>query len=241
VPSREMLISVLPTHLGEVLLTRSLKAAAVLLVAFGLDRLARWMVRRLVRSLQQQQVQQRLASIRARTPRPCAAPSPSPACAAPSAPTRSARRKPVWTRRWSSQIRTATLMAATPAEGGPDPEATTGGGPTPSRPPYSATRSRMPIRPCPPCFCPSRAVSPPAPGPTDQPPGPIQALRQWVGSWATLAQPLCGLAGAAALYPGGVHTQTPALRAPYRRPREGCAKSMWPVTCWFVSDGSSVR
>jgi hypothetical protein len=77
VPSREMLISVLPTHLGEVLLTRSLKAAAVLLVAFGLDRLARWMVRRLVRSLQQQQVQQRLAPIRARTPRPCAAPSPS--------------------------------------------------------------------------------------------------------------------------------------------------------------------
>jgi hypothetical protein len=56
------------THFGEVLLTRSLKVAAVLVVAFALDRVARWMVRRLVRSLQQQQVQQRLASIRAKTP-----------------------------------------------------------------------------------------------------------------------------------------------------------------------------
>jgi small conductance mechanosensitive channel len=64
-----MLTSVLPTHLGEVLLTRSLKVAAVLVVAFAMNRLARWMVRRLVRSLQQQQVQQRLASIRAKTPR----------------------------------------------------------------------------------------------------------------------------------------------------------------------------
>ncbi|HEY4789865.1 MAG TPA: hypothetical protein VIJ05_00820, partial [Actinomycetes bacterium] len=43
--------------------------AAVLVVAFALNRLARWMVRRLVRSLQRQQVQQRLASIRAKTPR----------------------------------------------------------------------------------------------------------------------------------------------------------------------------
>jgi hypothetical protein len=51
-----MLSSVLPTHLGEVLLTRSLKVAAVLVVAFAMNRLARWMVRRLVRSLQQQQV-----------------------------------------------------------------------------------------------------------------------------------------------------------------------------------------
>jgi small conductance mechanosensitive channel len=68
-PGRQMLTSVLPTHLGEVLLTRSLKVAAVLVVAFALNRLARWMVRRLVRSLQQQQVQQRLASIRAKTPR----------------------------------------------------------------------------------------------------------------------------------------------------------------------------
>jgi small-conductance mechanosensitive channel len=68
-PGRQMLTSVLPTHLGEVLLTRSLKVAAVLVVAFALNRLARWMVRRLVRILQQQQVQQRLASIRAKTPR----------------------------------------------------------------------------------------------------------------------------------------------------------------------------
>jgi hypothetical protein len=49
-----MLTSVLPTHLGEVLLTRSLKVAAVRVVAFAMNRLARWMVRRLVRSLQQQ-------------------------------------------------------------------------------------------------------------------------------------------------------------------------------------------
>jgi hypothetical protein len=57
VPGRQMLSSVLPTHLGEVLLlTRSLKVAAVLVVAFAMNRLARWMVRRLVRSLQQQQV-----------------------------------------------------------------------------------------------------------------------------------------------------------------------------------------
>jgi moderate conductance mechanosensitive channel len=69
VPGRQMLTSVLPTHLGEVLLTRSLKVAAILVVAFAMNRLARWMVRRLVRSLQQQQVQQRLASIRAKTPR----------------------------------------------------------------------------------------------------------------------------------------------------------------------------
>jgi small-conductance mechanosensitive channel len=78
-PGRQMLTSVLPTHLGEVLLTRSLKVAAVLVVAFALNRLARWMVRRLVRSLQRQQVQQRLASIRAKTPRalPSTEPLPS--------------------------------------------------------------------------------------------------------------------------------------------------------------------
>jgi moderate conductance mechanosensitive channel len=62
-------MSIVPTSVGEVLLARSLKAAAVLLVAFALERLARWMVRRLVRGLQQQQVQQRLQSIRAKTPR----------------------------------------------------------------------------------------------------------------------------------------------------------------------------
>jgi small-conductance mechanosensitive channel len=64
-----MLMAIVPTHLGEVLLTRSLEVAAVLLVAFALDRLARWVVRRVVRGLQQQQVQQRLQSIRAKTPR----------------------------------------------------------------------------------------------------------------------------------------------------------------------------
>jgi hypothetical protein len=68
VPGRQMLSSVLPAHLGEVLLTRSLKVATVLVVAFAMNRLARWMVRRLVRGLQQQQVQQRLASIQAKTP-----------------------------------------------------------------------------------------------------------------------------------------------------------------------------
>ena len=68
-PGRQMLTPVLRTHLGEMLLTRSPKVAAVLVVAFALNRLARWMVRRLVRSLQRQQVQQRLASIRAKTPR----------------------------------------------------------------------------------------------------------------------------------------------------------------------------
>jgi moderate conductance mechanosensitive channel len=63
-----MFTSMLPAHLGEVLLTRSLKVAAILLVAVVLERLARWMVRRVVRGLQQQQVQQRLESIRAKTP-----------------------------------------------------------------------------------------------------------------------------------------------------------------------------
>jgi moderate conductance mechanosensitive channel len=63
-----MSTSMLPAHLGEVLLTRSLKVAAILLVAFVLERLARWIVRRVVRGLQQQQVQQRLESIRAKTP-----------------------------------------------------------------------------------------------------------------------------------------------------------------------------
>jgi small-conductance mechanosensitive channel len=59
----------LPGRLGEVLLARSLKVAAVLLLAFAADRLARWTVRRIVRGLQRQPVQQRLESIRARTPR----------------------------------------------------------------------------------------------------------------------------------------------------------------------------
>jgi small-conductance mechanosensitive channel len=59
----------LPTRIGEVLLTRVIKVAAVLLIAFVVDRLARWMVGRVVRGLQRQGVQQRLQSIRAKTPR----------------------------------------------------------------------------------------------------------------------------------------------------------------------------
>src|SRR6266545_4804604 len=58
-----------PTRVGELLLGRAIKVAAVLLVAFVVDRLARWMVGRVVRGLQRQGVQQRLQSIRARTPR----------------------------------------------------------------------------------------------------------------------------------------------------------------------------
>src|SRR6266540_3508946 len=58
-----------PTRLGELLLGRATKVAAVLLAAFVVERLARWMVGRVVRGLQRQGVQQRLQSIRARTPR----------------------------------------------------------------------------------------------------------------------------------------------------------------------------
>src|SRR6266508_3951892 len=58
-----------PTRLGELLLARATKVAAVLLAAFVVERLARWMVGRVVRGLQRQGVQQRLQSIRARTPR----------------------------------------------------------------------------------------------------------------------------------------------------------------------------
>src|SRR6266487_6378552 len=56
-------------RLGELLLGRATKVAAVLLAAFVVERLARWMVGRVVRGLQRQGVQQRLQSIRARTPR----------------------------------------------------------------------------------------------------------------------------------------------------------------------------
>jgi moderate conductance mechanosensitive channel len=59
----------LPARIGELLLARTMKVAAVLLVAFVADRLTRWVVRRIVRGLQRQGVQQRLRSIRARTPR----------------------------------------------------------------------------------------------------------------------------------------------------------------------------
>src|SRR6266540_2011841 len=58
-----------PTRLGELLLGRATKVAAVLLAAFVVERLARWMVGRGVRGIQRQGVQQRLQSIRARTPR----------------------------------------------------------------------------------------------------------------------------------------------------------------------------
>jgi small-conductance mechanosensitive channel len=58
-----------PARLGGLVLTRALQVLTVLVVAFILDRLARWMVRRLVRGLQRDQVQHRLESIRARTPR----------------------------------------------------------------------------------------------------------------------------------------------------------------------------
>jgi moderate conductance mechanosensitive channel len=58
-----------PARLGGLVLTRALQVLAVLVVAFILDRLARWIVRRLVRGLQRDQVQHRLESIRARTPR----------------------------------------------------------------------------------------------------------------------------------------------------------------------------
>src|SRR6266542_1983572 len=57
-----------PTRLGELLLGRATKVAA-LLAAFVVERLARWMVGRVVRGLQRQGVQQRLQSSRARTPR----------------------------------------------------------------------------------------------------------------------------------------------------------------------------
>jgi small-conductance mechanosensitive channel len=64
-----LLMSMLPARFGELLLTRSLKVLAALLLAFAAERLARWIVRRVVHGLQRQQVQQRLESIRARTPR----------------------------------------------------------------------------------------------------------------------------------------------------------------------------
>jgi moderate conductance mechanosensitive channel len=60
----------LPSRIGELLLTRAVKVALVLLVAFLVDRLARWTVGRIVNGLQRQGVQRRLQSIRAKTPRP---------------------------------------------------------------------------------------------------------------------------------------------------------------------------
>ena len=54
---------------GELLLARSLKVAAVLLGAVVLNRLVRWLLRRLVRGLEHRSIQQPLESLRAKTPR----------------------------------------------------------------------------------------------------------------------------------------------------------------------------
>src|SRR5512132_854204 len=55
--------------MGELLLARSLKVAAVLLGAGVLNRLVRWLLRRLVGGLELRFVQNRLESLRAKTPR----------------------------------------------------------------------------------------------------------------------------------------------------------------------------
>ena len=55
--------------MGELLLTRSLKVAAVLLGAVILNRLVRWLLRRLVHGLDHRSIQQPLESLRAKTPR----------------------------------------------------------------------------------------------------------------------------------------------------------------------------
>src|SRR5205823_4216212 len=55
--------------MADLLLTRSLKVAAVLLGAVILNRLVRWLLRRLVGGLDHRFVQQRLESLRAKTPR----------------------------------------------------------------------------------------------------------------------------------------------------------------------------
>ena len=59
----------LVASMGELLLTRSLKVAAVLLGAVVLNRLVRWLLRRLVGGLEHRFVQNRLESLRAKTPR----------------------------------------------------------------------------------------------------------------------------------------------------------------------------
>jgi hypothetical protein len=56
--------------MGELLLARSLKVAAVVLGAVVLNRLVRWLLRRLVRGLEHRYIQQRLESLLAKTPRP---------------------------------------------------------------------------------------------------------------------------------------------------------------------------
>ena len=59
----------LAAGMGELLLARSLKVAAVLLGAVVLNRLVRWLLRRLVRGLEHRYIQQPLESLRAKTPR----------------------------------------------------------------------------------------------------------------------------------------------------------------------------
>ena len=55
--------------MGELLLARSLKVAAVVLGAVVLNRLIRWLLRRLVGGLEHRYIQQPLESLRAKTPR----------------------------------------------------------------------------------------------------------------------------------------------------------------------------
>ena len=55
--------------MGELMVTRSLKVAAVVLGAVILNRLVRWLLRRLVRGLEHRYIQQPLESLRAKTPR----------------------------------------------------------------------------------------------------------------------------------------------------------------------------
>jgi moderate conductance mechanosensitive channel len=55
--------------MGELLLARSLKVAAVVLGAVVLNRLIRWLLRRLVGGLEHRSIQQPLEALRAKTPR----------------------------------------------------------------------------------------------------------------------------------------------------------------------------
>jgi len=59
----------LVANMAELLLARSLKVAAVLLGAVVLNRLVRWLLRRIVGSLEHRSIQQPLESLRAKTPR----------------------------------------------------------------------------------------------------------------------------------------------------------------------------
>ena len=56
-------------NMGELLVARSLKVAAVVLGAVVLNRLVRWLLRRLVRGLEHRSIQQPLEALRAKTPR----------------------------------------------------------------------------------------------------------------------------------------------------------------------------